>query len=368
MPLGSGGVNPRLDLAGFVGAQVIGDGRSDARFTGRADLFVDFSSKGMGLWDGTTLRTHTELRYSDTNAFGFGRALWPQNLAAALPLTGEGIEVTSVYVLQSLGPKTNLMIGKINMLELLDSDPFFGGGGTRRFQNLAFVAPPTGVVPVVTMGAILLHQAGDVGITAMVFDPADKSGDYWIDDAFETGVNFSLGATWKGDWGGRATSIGLTATGSTKRGLDLGDILVPPGFEAGTRKGSYSIAATFAHDLHGSTKAPSHLGFYAKAAIADGNPNLIRSSLVTGIKGHGLVARRSRDHFGLGFYYHDFSNSLQNAAEPLIELDNEAGAEAYYAFALHPNAFLTFDAQVTDPITSRSDSALVLSARLGLHF
>ena len=366
--LGVPGVGARLDLVGFAGAQAAGDGPGDVRFTGRADLFVDLSSKGLGLWDGTTLRTHTELRTSDAGAGRMGGALWPQNTAALLPLTGEGIEVTSICIVQSLGAKTNLLVGKINAIDLLAGDPFFGGWGTKRFQNVAFVAPPSGVVPPTIMGSVLTHQAGDVGITAMVFDPEDRSGDYWVDGLFSTGVNASLGATWAGEWGGRMTSIGLTLAGSTSRGLDFEDILGPPGTIKGTRKGSYNIALQFGHDLAGSTKGPSHVGVYAKAAIADGNPNPIEASFVGGIAGHGLIKGRARDRWGLGFYCYDFSDTLQSAASPLVRFDDEAGVEAWYALALGGNADLSFNAQVIDPATGANDVALVLGARLGLHF
>jgi porin len=366
--LGIAGVSPRLDLTAFVQTKVSGDGDESTRFTGRGDLFVDISSKGIGLWDGTILRTHTELRYSDTNAGAVGGALWPQNTAAVLPLTGEGIEVTSIYFVQSLGKKTNLIVGKVNALDLLASDPFFGGWGTKRFQNIAFVAPPSGVVPPTIMGAVLAHQAGDVGITVMMFDPEDRSGDYWVDGLFSTGVNASLGATWKGQLGGRDTSIGITATGSTSRGVDFEDILLPPGLEGGTKKGSYNIAIQFGHDLAGSVKGPSHLGIYAKAAIADGNPNIIQSSIVGGLAGHGLFAGRSRDRFGIGGYLYNFSDVLQDAADPLVEFDDEAGVEAWYALAIGGNVDLTFSAQVIDPARGSFDIATILGARLGLHF
>ncbi len=366
--LGLPGVGARLDLTGFAGALAAGDGPGDVRFTGRADLFVDLSSKGLGLWDGTTLRTHTELRASDAGAGRMGGALWPQNTAALLPLTGEGIEVTSIYLVQSLGAKTNLLVGKINAIDLLASDPFFGGWGTKRFQNVAFVAPPSGVVPPTIMGTVLTHQAGDVGITAMVFDPEDRSGDYWVDGLFATGVNASLGATWAGEWGGRKTTLGLTVAGSTSRGIDFEDILGPPGTVQGTRKGSYNIALQFGHDLAGSAKGPSHIGVYAKAAIADGNPNPIEASFVGGFAGHGLFKGRARDRWGLGFYYYDFSDTLQSAAAPLVRFDDEAGVEAWYALALGGNADFSLNAQVIDPATGANDVALVLGARLGLHF
>ena len=362
------GVSPRLDLTSFVQAKVAGDGDDSARFTGRADLFVDVSSKGLGLWDGTLLRTHAEARVSETNAGGVGGAIWPQNSGAVLPLTGEGVEVTSIYLAQALGAKTNLLVGKINAIDLLASDPFFGGWGTKRFQNIAFVAPPSGVVPPTIMGSILTHQAGDIGITAMVFDPEDRTNDYWIDGLFSTGVNFSLGASWTGQWGGRGTSFGLTATGSTSRGLDLADILGPPGTITGTRKGSYNAALQFGHDLAGSTKGPSHIGIYANAAIADGNPNPIEASFIVGVAGHGLSSGRSSDRWGLGLYYYDFSDTLQSVTAPLVEFDDEAGIEAWYALAISPNADLSLNAQVIDP--ARGDNAVnaILGARLGLSF
>lgn len=276
--------------------------------------------------------------------------------------------MTSIYLVHSLGGKTNLLVGKINAIDLLASDPFFGGWGIRRFQNIAFVAPPSGVVPPTIMGTVLTHQAGDVGITAMVFDPEDRSGDYWVDGLFATGVNASLGATWQGQWGGRETTIGLTAAGSTSRGLDFEDILGPPGTVQGTRKGSFNIALQFGHDLAGSAKGSSHVGVYAKAAIADGNPNSIEASFVGGLAGHGLFEGRARDRWGLGFYYYDFSDTLQSVAAPLVRFDDEAGVEGWYALALGGNADLSFNAQVIDPATGASDVALVLGARLGLHF
>jgi len=362
------GITPQLEFPGFVQGKVSGDGDESVRFTGRADLFVDFSSQGLGLWEGTVLRTHTELRYNDTNALGVGGALWPQNVAAALPLTGQGIELTSLHIAQRLGPKTNLLIGKINALDLLEGDPFFGGRGIKRFQNFTFVALPSGVVPPVLMGGILLPQAGDIGITVMVYDPEDRTGDYWIDGLFETGVNASVSLGWNGDWGGRATSLTFTAAGSTKTGADFEDILAPPGLEGGTKKGSFNIAVQFGHDLMGSIKAPTHLGVYFKSAIADGNPNLIQASFIGGLAGHGLFEGRSRDRFGLGVYYYNFSDVLQDATDPLGEFNDEAGLEAYYALAIGGNVDFTLNAQAIDPARGDFGVATILGARLGLHF
>lgn len=53
---------------------------------------------------------------------------------------------------------------------------------------------------------------------------------------------------------------------------------------------------------------------------------------------------------------------------PLADFDDEFGLEAWYAFAIAPFADLALNAQVVDPATGRNDVALVLGARLGLHF
>jgi porin len=359
------GVIPRLDTAIILQSPVSGDGDDDSELTGRVDLYVDFSSSKMGLWDGTLLRTHLEWRGGDDGAAGQGGALLPVNTAALLPVTGEGVELTSLYLVQQLGPATNLLLGKINAVDLLDSDPFFGGMGTKRFQNIAFVAPPSGVVPPTLMGAILTHQLDSVGITAMIFDPNDRTGDYWVDGLFDDGVNMSLGASWRGSAGGRATSIGLTGTFSTKRGTDFKDILLPPDVERSTKEGSFNIALQLGHLLAPSPLAPSKgLGIYAKAAIADGNPNFIQSSFIGGIAGHNLVPERPLDSFGIGLFAYDFSDELQDTVAPILDFNDETGIEAWYRLGITPNMSFIVDAQIIDPSRGDFGTAFSLGARL----
>ncbi|WP_226634158.1 carbohydrate porin [Novosphingobium profundi] len=363
------GVNPRLDLTGFVEARAAGDGDSDAQFTIRGDLYTDFASDGLGLWRGTLLRTHLEWREGDSAGLGRGGALLPTNTGAFLPLSGKGPELTSLYVLQKMGPTTNLIVGKVNAVDLLDSDPFFGGMGNRRFKSIVFVAPPSGVVPPVLMGGILTHQVGDVGLTAMVFDPNDRSDDYWIDGLFATGVNLSFGGTWSGGIDGRPSSIGVTGTVSTKRGSDFKDILLPPGFERSTRNGSFNIAVQVSHLLAQSQADPAKgLGLYAKAAIADGNPNVIQSSFIVGLAGHAMIAGREADSFGIGAFYYNFSDVLQDTTVSLIDIDDEKGFEAWYNFALNRNFILGADMQLIDPASGERDTAFIIGMRLGATF
>ena len=134
------------------------------------------------------------------------------------------------------------------------------------------------------------------------------------------------------------------------------------------KKGSYNIALQFGHSLTSHDKGPGSLGLYAKAAIADGNPNLIQSSFIGGLAGQWLFFGRPNDRFGLGGYYYNFSNILQQVTAPLVKFDDALGFEAWYALTVFRNAALTFDAQLTDPARGQKPNAFLLGARFHVHF
>jgi porin len=270
---------------------------------------------------------------------------------------------------QTIGERSVLMLGKINAVDLLAGDPIFGGWGTQRFQNIAFVAPPSGVVPPTIMGGVFVHKGNPITLTMMIFDPEDRTRDYFPGDLFKTGVNISVGATWAGTIAGRASSVGVTSTISTKRGANLEDVLVPPGLVTDDIKGSYNIALQFTHRLAESTQVKGKgLDFVVKAATADGNPNLIRRSITIGLAGHGMVAGRPNDSFGIGGFAYDFSNALQDAVDPLADFNDEQGLEVWYSFALTPSFKLTADAQVINPARGDADTAVITGLRGNIAF
>jgi porin len=87
------------------------------------------------------------------------------------------------------------------------------------------------------------------------------------------------------------------------------------------------------HLLIESADAPGQgLGVYARAAVADGNPNLIQSMLIAGLAGHSLVPGRPQDSFGVGYFLYNFSDKLRNAFRPARRFENEQGVEAFYVF------------------------------------
>ncbi|MEB3168801.1 MAG: hypothetical protein VKK97_08725, partial [Synechococcaceae cyanobacterium] len=221
--LANDGMTVRLWATGFYQGQWSGDvgtftqdGRGTSFLTGgRIDALFDLDTAKLGLWRGGGFHAHLELEGGRIPGFR-GGALWPVNTGAILPLSSpEEVEATSLYYSQRWGG-TSLLLGKINVIDLLANDPFFGGWGIDRFMNLAFVAPPSGVVPPVIMGGVLSQQIGEVGLSAMVFDPSDQTTNYGLDGLFQDGVNVSLSAQWNGRAFGRASNLGLTYTFSTQ--------------------------------------------------------------------------------------------------------------------------------------------------------
>jgi porin len=364
------GVTFNLEFSQFYQGLAAGSGDNGFDYGGRLDALINLDTGKLGLWPGGGLHTHLEYRFGSLSAFQDG-ILFPVNTGQIFPLNNpDTIVASSLYLSQQIGDRTSLLLGKINVGDLLAGDLFFGGWGTQRFMNTAFVLPPKGVVSPTIFGAIATIKTQPVAFTFMVFDPNDRTDDYWPNDLFSDGVNFSLGATHVGTISGRPTTYALSATYSTKELTDLRDVLLPPGLESNAaRKGSYNIEFQFSHLLHQNPTNPREgWGVFLKAAFADGNPNPIQSYLVMGLGGKGLISGRERDSFGLGFYYYNFSEDLKSAINPLIDFGDEYGIEMYYSYAISPWFYITGDLQLIDPANQSSNDALVLGLRTSIRF
>ena len=375
--LSENGVNLRLWATGFyqgqwsgdVGTFMSQDGRGTSFLTGgRLDGLIDLDTTKLGLWRGGGVHVHLELEGGQVPGFR-GGALWPVNSGAILPLASpDQLEATSLYVSQRWGD-TSLLLGKINAIDLLAGDPFFGGWGIDRFMNLAFVAPPSGVVPPVIIGGLLAQRIGDVNLSAMVFDPSDQTTSYWVDGLFEDGVNVSLSAQWNGRAWGRLSNLGLTYTFSTRETVDLRTILLPSDLQITAPSYPDNISLQFGHTLLPSPVRPGKgIGIYGKLAATRGNPNPIGWSFVGGITGEGMFRNRPNDGFGIGFYSYSWSSDLEQTIDPLVPLDAEKGLEVYYKFAVSPWFILTADLQWIDPGKANFASETVAGLRAKFTF
>lgn len=335
---------------------------------GRFDLLIDVDTSRLGIGRGGEAHVHLEAENGPVPGFR-GGALWPVNTAALLPLTQPGrVEATSIFVRQRWGG-TSLTLGKINMIDLLAGDPFFGGWGIDRFMNLAFVAPPTGVVPPVIMGGILTQRIGAVNLTAMVFDPNDQTTRYDLNQLFETGANLSLSASWKGSAWGRPTNLGLNYTFSLSDSVDLRSILLPSELQLRSNRYPDNLSLQFGHTLFPSRVRPGKgIGFYGKVLATQGNPNPISWSFVGGIAGEAMFANRPDDRFGIGIFSTSWSSALRQALSPLQPLGNERGLELFYNYAITPWFMLTADLQVIAPAIRGTPTETVAAVRAKVSF
>ncbi|MFZ8977659.1 MAG: carbohydrate porin, partial [Pseudohongiellaceae bacterium] len=121
------------------------------------------------------------------------------------------------------------------------------------------------------------------------------------------------------------------------------------------------------HLLLESPTAPGKgLGIYGKAAAADGNPNIIYTSFKGGLAGHRIVPGRPDDSFGIGYYYINFSNDLQDTLAPVGKFENEQGVEVFYNFAIAPWIVIAADIQWIDPSNGDNDDAWIGALRANL--
>lgn len=357
------GVTLDLRYTSFYQGLASGAGKNDFEYGGKVDAFINFDSSKMGLWKGGGFRSHIEYRHGDL-ATNLGGSLFATNTALYWPVgTPEEFVATSLYFTQKVGARSSIALGKFNPVDLLATDPFFGGWGIDRFMNLILTAPPSGLIPVIFMGGVINIQTEPLTWTVMVFDPVDRTNDYFPGDLFSEGVNLAVAVTRTTSLTGRKTVYSLNGLYSTAEGVDYSSVGGAVG--RSNKKGAYNVSFEFKHNLQESgDQADSSWGFYLKAALADGNPNYVKSSLIAGLGGRALFFGRPQDTFGLGAFYYNLSDVLDDTLHPSIKFRDESGIEVFYNFAVGPWLYLGPDIQYVSPARGGFDNALVVGLRL----
>ena len=367
--LAAHGVSLDIRYTGFYQGLASGTGDKDYNYGDKLDAFINLDSSKWGLREGGGFRSHFE--YSNDNApTNLGGAIFAVNTALYWPTdTPDELVATSLYFTQKVGDRSSVAFGKFNPVDLLAADPFYGGWGTDRFMNLALAAPPSGLIPVVFMGAVASIRTEPVNWTIMVFDPNDRTNDYLPGDLFDDGVNISVSAGHDTTLAGRKTTYALTGLYSTAEGADYSSVGGGVGSIVSTKSGAYNINFEFKHNLQESSEqASATWGFYLKAAIADGNPNYVERSLIVGIGGKALFFGRPQDSFGVGAYYYDLSDTLQDLLNPVTNFQDESAIEAFYSWAVKPWLQIGADIQYINPASGDYENALVPSLRLQFRF
>ncbi len=371
------GITLDLEFTQYLQRLAAGTGSEAVDYGGRLDGYLELDTEKLGWWDGGRLNAHVEYNFGNLPD-SLGGTFFPTNSGMGFPSGSPNfLAATSLYLSQRLGSRGSLLIGKINALDLLDNDPFFGGLGTRRFQNAVFAAPPSGLVPPVFFGAIANLRVDPVSFSLWVYDPEDRTQDYWPSGLFASGVTFSLTTAYNTQIAQRPTTFSITGIYTTKTGIDFNSLSnsfqqnsLRQGIDPSTKQGSYSVAFQFTHLLHQLESNPRQgWGIFVKGATSDGNPNYVQNSIIVGIGGYGLFAGRELDSFGVGYYYYDLSNDLQDTLNVNRErIGDEQGLEVYYSYAVTPWFFLTGDVQYISPPRNALEDAFILGLRANIRF
>ena len=345
-----------------------GTGTKTFDYGGKVNALIKFDTEKMRLWKGGRFNFHLEYRHGEAQS-NLGGAIFAVNTALFLPSDSPNELVgTSMNYTQKIGNGHSISVGKFNPIDVYTLDPFYGGWGVDRFMNVVLVAPPSGLIPVVFMGAIASINVEPITITAIVFDPNDRTNDYFPRDLFNDGVTMGANVTRVTKLYGRKTSYGLTGFYSTAEGTDyssLGSGII----NTSTKTGAFNINVQFKHNLAESSEYPNAAwGISFKTGIADGNPNYVRASLVVGIGGNPLFFRRPQDSFGIGYFYYNLSDILEDSFNPLLSITDESGLEIYYKYSVTPWLFIGADMQYIDPSRELFKNTFVGGLRTQIRF
>jgi porin len=354
---------PRLTQ--FYQGLAAGDGDHDFEYGGKVDLMVNADLNKLGFWKGFSLTVHGEYNYSES-INGAGGTLVPTNTALVFPgmEDADALDLSSVYFQQQFGGFGSLLVGKINMMDIAARAPFKGGAGIDAFWNLTFVAPPSGLVPPYLFGALMSVRTEPATFGLWVYDPASVVNKTGFEEPFANGVTIRGSVDFPVTIGGLSGHQGLVALYSTESGTDLDDIgdtflpPFPPDYPD-IKNDNYLFAYSFDQYLYRvSENSREGFGLFGQFGISDGNPSRLYWSALAGIGGTGLIPGRSRDNWGIGYYYDAPSRDLQDSLSSVLTIRDEQGVEIFYNFAVTLWLAMGADLQVINP--SMGDDTVVI--------
>jgi len=357
------GVSMDVRYTAFYQGLASGSGDKGYEYGGKVDAFINLDIGKMGLWEGGEFRSHLEYSHGDAAA-NLGGAIFSVNTALYWPVdTPNELVATSLNYAHTLSERSSIAVGKFNPVDVYASHPFYGGWGVDRFSNIVLAAPPSGLIPVVFMGVLGAIETEPVTWTYIVADPNDRTNDYFPGDLFSDGVLLAVNATHATTFAGRRTSYGITGLYSTAEGADYSSVGGAVG--TSTKSGAYNVNIQFTHNIQeSSAQSDAAWGFYLKAGVADGNPNYVQHSLIVGIGGKALFFGRPQDSFGVGAYYYDLSDTLQDELNPVLtNFHDESAIEAYYNWTATPWLQIGANIQYINPARGNYKHALVPSLR-----
>lgn len=350
------GIDLAITYTEFGQGLAAGDGNHSWRLGGKMLGKVTIDGSRLHLWKGFSINLTGELNNgADVN--GTGGTILIKNTALAFPQdSGTGGDL-SLNVTQKLGERVSLSLGKFDMINAPSRTPILGGGGLDTFWNIAFAAPPSGVLPPYMTGGNLSVTTKPGTFTFMLYDPANAQQKAGLRGWGTQGITGRISARFPAKIRNLQGFHTLTFAASSQTGLDLEDIpqlVLPPesskllNAKTGYYFGSYAVQQYF----HQDKGCPgSGWGMFAQASISDSNPNPLAGNLLAGLGGTGFWRKRPFDRAGIGYFRYFFSDALKRGLENTInfKLGDEQGMEAFYNLAVMRWFRIAADFQLIQP-------------------
>ena len=349
-------------------------------FGGRFDYWLNVDGQKAGLWPGLFVTLRGETVYGESVNAETG-AIVPVNIGRAHPATsGTETALTAVKFTQALSENFVVYGGKINTLDNV-RQPFMPAPGKEvGFMNAAFVWNPilgrTMNYAVLGAGAAILANGQPVA-SLTVYDTHDATSTTGFGNLFDNGVVVNPTVTLPTKFFGMPGHHSLVGAYSSGRyGIVDRQSLnqIPPDLQGPPpmtlESGSWWVTYLFDQalwvDPADSTRS---WGVFGNFGISDGEPNPIHWSAILGVAGSSPIPSRTRDTFGMAYYYLGFSDDFKDVAQSLLTpVRDEHGLELFYDVAVTPWFHITPDLQIITPILDEADTAIVFGVRAKIDF
>ncbi len=357
-------IRPRVTV--FNHNFVSGEGDPKSVFNGKAQLEVKLKGRALGLskW---TLVTKAEHNFGEA-LHNSGRTLIPKNTAITFPgfREGERFDISSAYLAFAPKPGRQVLLGKINMVDLAAGTPFSGGAGLDAFWSVGLAAPVSGITPPYILGAVSTISGKKLRWTFMAYDPVSAVRKTGLEAPFREGIVLSASPSANVNIGGLPGSHAVRVAFSTQSGknlYNLGDINPPVPVPLTDKDFRYYASYSFNQTLK-QVDATNGWGLFGQIAFSDGNPNPLDWSFFVGLGGSSFFPNRAQDRWGIGLYNYSLSPILAQKAQAVgITLRDEIGLETFYQY--WPNSWFSIggNVQVINPMIQNNKTAVFLGLR-----
>jgi len=348
--------------------------KNGSAFIQNAQLSINIDTGRAGLWSGGLLHISLQSRYgsSPQDTFTIGSTA-PQYYGLTLPgpfLTHDVLP-TEYFLVQSLGQRFSVILGKTNVLTGCDQT-LFGNSFKYYFANFNFNKNPQALnfYNPTSLAAIGLWKPSNwVTLAGGVFDPNSQANNLasrafdrvniYGASIFSYTVHGRPGQSWaQFNWTNKpkinlGTPFGALSPGenSDALGVLLGSPAtqdLPVRFKPNSwvTIGNFSQYIFVKEDTRGIARTLQSgqplrgIGVFGRAGYAPDETNTITRDASFALFAHGLSETRHEDSFGAGFYYNAISKPLKNSIARLTDraasVKDESGVEVFYDFSITP--------------------------------